>query len=457
MRVSITVITGLTMVMSWGVSQAQTYQAPGSIVPIVQPNQVQFHATGTTIRGNGGANLTRQNQSTAITGDIPQVQMPTGIAGFEKSIVQDVPAAPADGAQQPAGPALQVQSNAATMPDECYQRGGRRPLGEPFYLFGRTSSGLEVGGWSDTGYYSDSDGLWNTYDDGYRINQAWIYAERKAPRCCRPTFGFRFDAAYGVDAQNFQAFGNPPDADPEGWDNGWDHGRYGWALPQAYGEIAQDWWSVIGGKYISPIGFESIMSPKNFFFSRSYTRTRILPQTLTGTSSTLDLSRDTTLVSGTSVNWDTGFNRFNNSYVWFGGFEYKPCSPVNMTGYISFGDFGRREDGWLGSLVTDLMLTDKVNYINEWTYENSDIEFNFGWAQYLIYEASERLQLGSRFEWFKSTIFTGTADSTYEWTNGFNYRLNANMRVRPELRVDWGEGAADPGNAIWASDLIITF
>ncbi len=465
MRISVGVVSGLTFVMSLTGAQAQTYQSPRSAVPIVRPNAAYQNVIGSNANWNGYAYQDQQTQpspSDRPAVQVPQIQVPLA-PGQEQSVVQaapgqDVPAPPAFGGQQPVGPALQVRSNAATMPDECYERASWCQLGEPIRVFGTTPRGLEVGGWWQSGYHSDNDGLWNNRDDEFNLHQLWLFAEKKAPRCCdKLGFGFRTDIVYGVDAQNMQAFGNPPANAPVGWDNEWDHGSYGWAIPQAYGEIARGDWSIIAGKYISPMGYENVMSPKNFFYSRSYSRVNILPQTLTGTLSSYKYSNDTTLFTGVTTNWDTGFNRFNDSLNYLGGFAYKPCAPVNVTGLVSAGDTGYREDGVTSDMIVDVMLTDKLNYIGDWTFENSDTAHQFSLSNYLIYRVNDCLGLGSRLEWYKSTIYTGSSNSTYSWTSGLNFRRNANVTMRPELRVDWGEGAVDPGQPIFASDLIVTF
>ena len=455
MRMSVVIISGLTILLSIAGAQAKSNQPQVNAVPIIRPNSGQFRVTGSNIRWNGQTIQDQQTQPSPSDKQAPQVRMPSG---DEKSIVQDVPTPPGNGGQQQIGPALQVQSNAATMPDECYERSSRCQLGEPIKIFGQTPGGLEIGGWSDTGYHSDNDGIWNNRDDKYNLNQFWLYAEKKAPRCCNSFgFGFRADAIYGVDAQDLQAFGNPPAGTPDGWDNDWDYGAYGWAIPQAYGEIARGNWSMKAGKYLNPGGYEQSMSPQNFFFSHSFAFGNILPRSFTGTLSSHRMTEDTTLYTGVTTNWDTGFNRFNDSLNYIGGFAYKPCAPVNVTGFAYVGDTGYREDGWTQDLFFDVMLTDKLNYIGEWTFENSDTANQFSLAHYFIYRVNPCLGLGSRFEWFKSTIYTGTADSTYSWTTGINFRRHANVVIRPELRVDWGEGAIDPGQPIFASDLIITF
>jgi hypothetical protein len=442
MRVTVFFFAGMTSILAFSAATAAVQQTGSADhpVPIVRPGEVYRSVSG-----------------------VPQVKMPFSSIQ-EQSVIQaspgaqDVPAPPTTNGQQQIGPSLQVQSNAATMPDECYERASWCQLGEPIRLFGQTPGGLSLGGWSDSGYYSDNDGIWNNRDDKYNLNQLWFYAERKAPqRCGCFGFGFRGDIVYGVNAQDLQAFGNPPAGNPDGWDNDWDHGSYGWALPQLYGEVARDNWSIKLGKYLNPGGYEQAMSPQNFFYSHSFGFGNILPRSFSGTLSSHRLTQDMTLHGGITTNWDTGFDRFNDSLNYIGGFSYKPCGPVHLMGFAYVGDSGYREDGWTQDLTADVMLTDKLNYVGSWTFENSDTAHQFSLANYLIYRVNDCLGLGSRFEWYKSTIYTASSDSTYSWTAGLNFRGHANLMVRPELRVDWGEGAVDPGQPIFASDLIVTF
>ena len=89
------------------------------------------------------------------------------------------------------------------------------------------------GGWFQQGYHENSNGLFNNRPGRWNQHQLWFYAEREA----RPTngqwdWGFRFDLVYGIDAQDTQAFGNTPGT----WyfQNGFDFGSFGWAIPQLY-------------------------------------------------------------------------------------------------------------------------------------------------------------------------------------------------------------------------------
>ncbi len=371
---------------------------------------------------------------------------------------QQVPNAPATSdAQRQVGPGLQVQSNAATLPDEAYERGSWCQLGEPFHLFGCTPRGTMIGGWWQSGYHSDDDGLFNSHDDRPRLHQAWLYAENKADRCCTWDVGYRVDLMYGVDGIDLQAFGNPPAGAPTGWDNSWDHGIYGWALPQAYLEFARDNRSIVVGKFFSPMGYESLMSPQNFFYSHSFARYFLQPFSMSGVLSRFDFSPDLRLLSGVTAGWDTGFEQANSGLTYVGGFEYTPCEPINVRYYGSAGDTGYLGDGWTSSLSFDLMLTQKLNYIVEANAQNLDATDQYGLVNYLLYRVNPCLAVGSRFEWFVSDRFTGRENATYSWNGGINFRKNANITLRPEVRVDWGAGAVDPGQVILASDFILTF
>lgn len=105
--------------------------------------------------------------------------------------------------------------------------------------------GLQVGGWAQLGYHSDFTPLstaatrgqgfaFNDVPDGFNLHQNWLYAEKVAESdgCCWD-WGFRADLVYGTDAQKTQAFGG------NGWDNDWDYGVYGLAIPQLYAEFAR--------------------------------------------------------------------------------------------------------------------------------------------------------------------------------------------------------------------------
>ena len=370
---------------------------------------------------------------------------------------QDVPVAPqTDDKNQQVGPPLSVPSNAATMPDCAYESDWCN-LGCPKRLFGTTPGGTEVGGWLSWGFHTDDNGLFNSHDDRSRLNQGWIYAERKARRCCGLNFGFRFDGLYGVDAQDTQAFGNPTVGNPQGWDNDWDNGIYGWAIPQAYAEVAFNRVSIKAGKFFSPLGYERIAAKENFFYSRTFSRFYTNPFTHTGILATHQVSSKTEVYTGITTGWDTGFRQVGDALNYIGGVRFRPNRCLTLSYFTSGGDTGFRGDGWTHNWVAEMKLSRNFGTATEINYQDLGTNDEHSLAQYAIYKVNDCLSFGSRFEWYKSSRFTGVQNSTYSLTTGLNFRRSANMVVRPEVRVDWGAGAADPGNLIFGTDAVFTF
>ena len=100
----------------------------------------------------------------------------------------------------------------------------------------------------------------------------------RRPAAARLDWGYRGDILYGVDAQKTQAYGNNSGS----WDNSFDNGVYGWAIPQAYAEVAYGDWSVKVGHFFTIIGYEVVPDVGNFFYSHSYTMFNSEPFTHTG-------------------------------------------------------------------------------------------------------------------------------------------------------------------------------
>ena len=83
---------------------------------------------------------------------------------------------------------------------------------------------------------------------------------------------------YGTQGQDAQAFGNQNN----GWDKAWDHGIYGWAMPQAYVELGYDGWSIKMGHFYTPNAYEVYPATGNFFYSHSLSWFNSEPITHTG-------------------------------------------------------------------------------------------------------------------------------------------------------------------------------
>ncbi len=79
---------------------------------------------------------------------------------------------------------------------------------------------IQLGGWSQTGFHTRSDGMFNNSPDAVRQHQTWLYAEKAADGGDGLGLGFRIDYVYGTDGPDTQAFGNSPGT----WDIDWDNG-----------------------------------------------------------------------------------------------------------------------------------------------------------------------------------------------------------------------------------------
>lgn len=342
--------------------------------------------------------------------------------------------------------------------------------GDPWELFPETCRGVKIGGWLQAGYNNKSDGKFNSHPDRLNLHQGYVYAQKAANGEAGLDWGFRTDVVYGVDAQDTQAFGNHPGS----WDylNGFNHGIYGWALPQAYGELAVCDLSVKVGHFYTPVGYEVVTSPDNFFYSHAFTMYNSEPFTHTGALGTYNASDKLTLYAGWTAGWDTGFDMYSNGNNFLGGFGYSLTDNIAMTYITCFGDLGWRGEGYNHSLVFDVTVTEKLNYVLQsdlvlsdgfWdvtsdTFYADQRNDDVGVNQYLIYQLNDCWAVGGRLEWWKRD-----GSSLWEATAGLNWKPQANFVLRPEIRYNWGSGltnniAADfDAGTIFGIDGIFTF
>jgi len=301
--------------------------------------------------------------------------------------------------------------------------------------------GMKIGGWFQAGYHNKQTpnsaargdlGAFNDVPGTINLQQSWIYAERVANGEDGWDWGFRGDLVYGTDAQKTQAFGG------DDWDNDWDNGVYGWALPQAYFEIANGRTSVKVGHFFTLVGYEVVTAPDNFFYSHSLTMFNSEPFTHTGALATWT-GDNITLYGGWTAGWDTGFEQFNDGSNFLGGFSVNLLEDVAFTYILTAGNFGRRgDDGYSHSLLFDVTLTDNLTYIlqSDFVRVDSTGDEDVGINQYLIYSFNDCIGVGARVEWWQDDFA-----SQYEATFGVNVRPHANFVLRPEIRHDWNPGA----------------
>jgi len=300
----------------------------------------------------------------------------------------------------------------------------------PWSLF--KNENFTLGGWFQAGYHSESNDLFNNQPDAFNLHQAYLFAEKVAEsKDGRLGFGFRIDGLYGIDAGDTQSFGNNPgtfDTDDR-FNRG---GGFGWAIPQAYGEVAGENWSVKVGHFYTLIGYEVVTAPDNFFYSHAITQFNSEPFTHTGAIGTFNVSEDTTIYAGWTLGWDTGFDQFDGGSNFLGGFSTSLSDRTVLTYITTIGDFGARgSDAYSHSVVFDTG------------------EDNIGINQYFLYDINDRLAAGVRMEWWKGDAITGYAPhggvfpagggshSYYDVTVGLNIKPTQNLIIRPEYRYDW--------------------
>ncbi|MEM6329263.1 MAG: outer membrane beta-barrel protein [Planctomycetota bacterium] len=346
-------------------------------------------------------------------------------------------------------------------------------LGEPCSLKGLVDPcdccAVNFGLWTQIGYHSQQTPLsrnfgdlraFNDVPDQINLHQQWLWAEKVADGSCGVDWGFRFDIAYGTDAQKTQSFGN----DSPVWDasTGFDRGEYGWALPQAYVELAAGDWSVIAGHFFTLVGYEVVTAPDNFFYSRSLTFFNSEPFTHTGVLATYSGLENIELYGGWTLGWDTGFDQALGGSSWLGGFSGAISDDITFTYISTAGNFGLRSqgrDGYSHSLVFDVALSNNLNYVLQSDLVDLDEigQEQIGINQYLFYNVNDCLAYGARLEWWKAD-----SQSFYEITYGLNYRPHANVVIRPEVRHDWtpsdvGYGDGRDNETTFGIDMVVVY
>jgi hypothetical protein len=349
--------------------------------------------------------------------------------------------------------------------------GGNCCLGEPWTLFGTQCSGLEIGGWTQLGYYTEGangfgTGLFNDHPNTVDLHQAWIYAGKETDTTCQTwDWGFRIDYIYGTDGPNTQAFGGRPTE----WDNDWNAGNfYGHAIPQLYVDVAYNDLKVRMGHFYTIVGYEVVAAPDNFFYSHAYTMNLAEPFTHTGVLTEYAWNENITLYNGWTAGWDTGFTA-NGGSNYLGGVGLQLTENSTLTYATTIGDFGfgpggSDDFGYSHSFVWDWQINDRWNYVFQSDYIDNQLFVDnlvgfrsnghiLSWNNYLFYTLNDCWKLGARLEWFEVS-----GNEISEVTLGANYRPCANVVIRPEFRVDSFEAAAPlQDSSLFGIDAIFTF
>jgi hypothetical protein len=326
--------------------------------------------------------------------------------------------------------------------------------GEAWSLFNRDGEGLEINGWAQFGYHDRTTGLFNTNPKEVTTHQVWFEFDKASDADAEGFgLGYHFDLMYGADAPNTSAFGNLNG----GWDtDSADSGNgSGWAMPQMYVEGHVGDWTVMVGKFYTIVGYEVVQAPGNFFYSHAKTMNNSEPFTHTGVLASKTTETGVDLSFGYSSGWDTGFQSHGSNGILGLGKSLGDNLSVNYV--TTFGDISDTENGYSHSVVVQVNLGEKMDYVFQTDYVDTTNRYEIGVNQYLFYTVSDDVTLGARLEWWRSGTNLGTG-SEYSFTTGINYRPETrfDLILRPEVRIDWDE-TSENTDVIFGMDAILTY
>lgn len=377
--------------------------------------------------------------------------------------------------------------------------GSDAPLGDPWTLMsvfdddcGHNSlkdHGLTIGGWLSYGYSSNNDGAFTgqgpflTHSErrAFNVNQQYLFLEKKADITKDYDWGYRADFMYGVDGYEGQSFGNRPGKfdfsnTANGFDQGFNHGKQAWAIPQLYAEVAKKDVSVKIGHFFTPTGYEVIPPTGNFFYSHQITWYNAEAFYHTGALGTWQVNEKLVLSGGWVLGWDTGFDQFRQGNMGMVGMAYTISDKTVLSTFNTFGNQGWRGNGTLSGLILSHKWTPKLMTVSQFDVLSTDNPTTFqvdgiaakshSFINYVFYELNPRYKAGYRQEWWKAD---GTSYQTHSW--GVNYKPHANLLIRPEIRYMYAPGVVSGaagsitnniqktynGNTIFGFDIVLTF
>jgi Putative beta-barrel porin-2, OmpL-like. bbp2 len=373
-------------------------------------------------------------------------------------------------------------------------------------------NGITIGLWSNAGitYNAASpDNNFNgpvTFGDRsgeFQLNQLNLFIQRAvATEGDKWDFGGRFDAMYGTDSIFTQAYGVPSfdvnsglPKNRSSWDldvlgtNG--NRFYGVAFPQAYLESyvpVGNGLNIKAGHFYTPIGYETVPAPDNFFYTHAYTMQYGEPFTHTGVMGNYAVDKNWSIMGGAVTGsatggWDGGFNQQLGNWGGLGGATWTSDdkgTSANISGTYG-GTSEQSSNAWaLYSVVLKHNITDKTHLIvqHDHGYANNvivasgagtDAEW-YGINTHLYYDIKDDLSIGMRGEWFRDqngfrvcspgrvaaatnnqgfsyalgsdrlNNSTCNAGSYYAFTVGMNYKPTKWLNLRPNVRYDWVDG-----------------
>jgi hypothetical protein len=294
--------------------------------------------------------------------------------------------------------------------------------------------------------------------------------EKGVRRCgCGWDLGGRVDLLYGTDYFFVTALGLETHKDgSQRWNR--DHGPrgaalYGLAMPQLYAEV----FAPIGrgltvkmGHFYSIVGYESVMAPYNFFYSRSYAKQYGEPFTHTGLLASYDLAPCFRLHAGLTRGWDT-WEDLNDDLGCLGGLTWTcPDARTSLTFALHTGDEDANgsDNRTVYTIVMSQRMTRCLTYVFQHDFgieANAETNRDFqrvdaiwyGITQYVMCTVCPTVDVGARVEWFRdqdnARVLGIPLESLVDGGNyvavtlGLNWHPHDSVTLRSELRWDYSD------------------
>ncbi|MCH5377962.1 MAG: porin, partial [Planctomycetes bacterium] len=249
---------------------------------------------------------------------------------------------------------------------------------------------------------------------------------------------------------------------------------YGMVIPQAYLEIGYNDLSVKLGHFAAILDYEMIPAPPNPFYSHSYSYGYTVPQLVTGAMVDWKVTDRINLYGAFHRGWMM-FEDFDNDLAVMAGIKWTSSDNKTVLTYaLSSGRESFRpalpvedDNRFVYSLVAQRQVTERLRYVlvhnlgfEKTSFTGQDAEW-YGLNQYLLYKINNCLSANMRIEWMRDDDGVriagpgnipgdpawngvGYAGNFYELTAGLNWRPQANLLFRPEIRYDWYDGLDSP-------------
>jgi hypothetical protein len=267
---------------------------------------------------------------------------------------------------------------------------------------------------------------------------------------------------------------------------------YDIALPQAYLEAyvpVGNGLNLKVGHFYTPIGYETVPAPDNFFYTHAYTMQYGEPFTHTGIMGNYAVDSNWSvmggLVTGSATGgWDGGWDKQLGNWAGLMGTTWTSTdkgTSLNVAGTYGATSEHSNADWALYSIVLKHNVTDKFHLVLQHDHGFADNTYDYatgtpnaidaewyGINSHFIYDVSDTVVAGIRAEWFRDQnglrvcspgrvgaatdnqgvsyaanfLSTCSAATYYAITAGVTWKPKTWISLRPNIRYDWVDGSS---------------